>query len=401
MQTKGSGISDVGIIRDNNEDFYLINEELGLYIVCDGVGGGNGGEVASKMAAETCSEYIEANKHIIEEYFCLGNNDALIHSLMQSAVLHACKTVYLEGQKQPELDGMSTTFTAVLILNSKALLGHVGDSRLYLARNSEVYQITEDHTVGHEIRERSISSHRAVTAYRFDSILKKSIGFSQTVEADTMLFDLLPGDQLLLCSDGLYNNISKSIEFLPIIRQDPEIVLKDLIELANNRGGRDNITCILINCTLEEESYEDFCEDKEELLNDLSIFDNFLFKDMNFTRINRLINSVDTYEIDKDEIICDMGRCPHGLFIVLKGTVEVYNDDKRIGTLKRKQFFGQYSLMMEKKEKFTYIAGEKCKVIYLETDRYRQLCRNHPKFGVQLLENFIKGCESLMTSSLP
>lgn len=353
------------------------------------------------MAAETCSEYIETNKHIIEEYFCLENNDALIQSLMQNAIKHACKTVFNEGQKEDYLSGMSTTLTAVLILNSKALLGHVGDSRLYLKRNKEVYLITEDHTVGHEIRERSISSHRAVTANRFDSVLKKSVGFSQTVEADTMLFDLLPGDQLLLCSDGLYNNVSKAIEFLPIIQQDTRSSLQSLIDLANNRGGRDNITCILINCSLEEKSYEGICEDREELLNDLSIFNNFLFKDMNFTRINRLIDCIETYDIEKGELICAKGQCPHGLFIILKGSVDVYDDEKIFGSLKRKQFFGQYSLMMEKKEKYCYLAGDNCKVIYLDTDNYRQLCRNHPKFGVQLLENFIKGCESIMTSSLP
>lgn len=401
MQIKGSGISDVGIVRDNNEDFYHINEELGLYIVCDGVGGGNGGEVASKIAAETCSQYIETNQHIIEEYYCLGNNDALIQSLMDRAIKHACKTVYTEGQNQPHLNGMSTTMTAVLILNSKVLMGHVGDSRLYLIRNNNIYQTSEDHTIGNEIREKSISSHTAASANRFDSVLKKSIGFHATIDADTMLFDILPGDKLLLCSDGLYNNITKDVEFLPILKKDRDKALVELIELANHRGGRDNITCIIIETSLEEQAYENLKVDRNELLQNLEVFENLLFKGLTFTRLNRLVHTVETYEIEEGEIICDKGQCPHGLFIILNGCIEVYKDEQHFGTLKYGQFFGQYSLMMEKKEKYTYKAGKTCKVIYLDTDSYRKLCRNHPKFGVQLLENFIHSCESLMTSSLP
>ena len=273
------------------------------------------------------------------------------------------------------------------------------DSRLYLIRNNNVYQVSEDHTIGQEIREKSISSTPPASVNKFDSILKRSIGFTESIEVDTMFFDIIPGDQLIICSDGLYNNITRPIEFLPIIEKPLDEALIELVDLSNRRGGKDNITCILLEASLDESLYGDLGNDRGDLLNDLSILDNYLFKDLNFTRLNRIIHTVNTYEIDQDVIICDVDQCPNGLFIVLKGTIDVYRDNGELyTTLKRSQFFGQYSLMMDKKEKFSYRAGENCKVIYLDSDDYRKLCKHHPKFGVQLLENYIQGCESLIAT---
>ena len=130
MKVRGSGISDVGVVRSINEDYYLIDDDLGLYIVCDGVGGGNGGEVASKLAAENCATFLKENEHIIEEYFCLGNNDALIHNLLQDAIQNSCESVFAKSKSDSKLSGMSTTLTAVLILNSRVIMGHVGFSPL-------------------------------------------------------------------------------------------------------------------------------------------------------------------------------------------------------------------------------------------------------------------------------
>ena len=113
MNIKGLGLSDVGVIRSHNEDYFLVDDELGFYIVCDGVGGGRGGEVASKLAAEKCAEYLRLNRQVIEEYYCLGNNDSIILNLMQSAILESCKYVHRQGMKDPNLNGMSTPLTAL------------------------------------------------------------------------------------------------------------------------------------------------------------------------------------------------------------------------------------------------------------------------------------------------
>ncbi|MCM8534333.1 MAG: protein phosphatase 2C domain-containing protein [Lentisphaeraceae bacterium] len=402
MQIKGTGLTDIGVIREQNEDYHFIDDELGLYIVCDGVGGAQGGEVASKLAAETCANFIRENQQTIEEYYCLGNNDSLVRNLLRSAILESCQTVYNEGLKNRDLAGMSTTLSAVLILNSKVVLGHVGDSRLYLIRNNQIFQATEDHTIGQEMRERSINFEGKKAASRFDSVLKRSIGYTELVEVDTMVFDLVPNDKLLLCSDGFYNYISCPLEIIPMTKENSEKNLKTMINFAIHRGGRDNITCILIETSLEEKAYEGLESDRSELLSNLSILDNYLFKDLNFIRTNRLLSHFDTYELAEGEEICEKGQSPHGLFIVFSGEVHVFeNEDKQFGTLKKGQFFGQFSLMMEKREKYTYKAGKNCRTIYLSSDSYRTLCRNHPKFGVKLLENFIHGCEGIIASSLP
>jgi serine/threonine protein phosphatase PrpC len=393
------GLTDVGAVRDNNEDYHFIDNEIGLYIVCDGVGGSKGGEVASKMATEVCVNFIQQNKHIIEEYYCLGNNDSLVRQLMQAAMLESCKSVYHAGLNDLNLNGMSTTMTAMLTLNNKVVLGHVGDSRLYLIRNNQVHLVTEDHTIGNEMRQNHFFTAPGVPTSQYDSVLSRSIGHQESVEVDIMMFDLIPTDKLLLCSDGFYNYLSRPIEIIPMVDEDNRKALRTMINYAIHRGGTDNITCILIDVSLEESSYENLKFDKSELLNDLSILENYLFRNLSFIRLNQILNRCETYEIDPCEIICEEGQSPDGLFIIFGGSIAVYRQGAIHTTLKKGQIFGQYSLMFEMKEKFSYHAGEACRVLYMSSSSYRSLCRKYPKFGIQLLENFIQGCEAMVTTS--
>jgi PPM family protein phosphatase len=335
MKIKGKGLTDQGVIRQNNEDFFFVDNDLGLYIVCDGVGGSRSGEVASKLAAETCTELIKRNKHIIDEYFCVGNSDSLVLTLIQTAILEACKIVHNEGLKKAECKGMSTTMTALLTLNSRAVLGHVGDSRLYLVRNNEVHQVTEDHTLGSEMRERYAMSQTAITANKFDSVLSRSIGHHESVEVDTLIFDMLPGDQMVLCSDGFHNYLRDAVELIPMIKHDRvETSLKTMIEFAIHRGGRDNITTILIETSLEETIYQNFDEDKTEILNNLSLLTNiYLFKNLNFIRLNRILAKCEIYEVPSGEIICEAGVNPEGVLIIPKKKMGKFKNSKNAITL--------------------------------------------------------------------
>ncbi len=393
MRVLGTGMSDTGVIRPNNEDYFHVDNELSLYIVCDGVGGSKCGEVASKMAAESCAEFIRNNKRLISDYYCT-NDESLVIDLMHHAISEACLKVYTAGMNSKKYSGMATTLTALLFLNQKAVLGHVGDSRCYLARNNQVHAVTEDHTLGKEMRERGSMSEEEIKSQKLDHILNRCIGHYQNVEIDTLFFDILPGDQLILCSDGLHNYLREPIQLLPMLESDEQSTsLKRMLEFAIHSGGRDNITAILVEMKLEESLYMNFDVDKAELLNDFLFLSNiYLFKNLNFIRMNRILNKCETREFEEGAIVCPKGESPKGIYILFNGQIEM--EDIEHHELQRGDYFGHQSLMFDHKLPYNVKATKKSSLLYISSTNYQKLCRTHPKFGVKLLENFLHGCEA-------
>lgn len=390
MHVNGIGMSDPGVIRSNNEDYFHVDNDLHLYIVCDGVGGSNCGEVASQLAAQTCAQLIQNNKKIIDEYY-RTNDERLITSLMEHAISESCLQVYTAGRKEIALSGMATTLTALLFFNQKAVLGHVGDSRCYLIRNNLSHQVTDDHTLGATLREQQKASNSQIIDQKLDHILNRCIGHHQHVEVDTLIFDILPGDQLVLCSDGLHNYIRDPVQLIPMLKEDsPTACVKKMLEFAIHSGGQDNVTAILIENSLEESAYMKFDSDKADLLNDFSFLAGiYLFQDLNFIRMSRLLNDCQTKEYRKGQSICRKGENPQGLFVFFSGHIQIEENPEKI--LTRGDYFGQQSLMYDYLLTFNVRAVEDSTILFISSKVYKKLCKNHPKFGVRLLENFIQG----------
>lgn len=396
MRIEGKGLSDQGLKRSRNEDFIHVDNDRSLYIVCDGVGGTGNGNIASKMAAESCAAYIEQGEASFNEFYKTGKIQHL-EDLVRNAMQNACGDVYYEAHKRPSLKGMASTMTTVLVVNDRAILGHVGDSRLYLIRNNQVYVVTEDHTLGKDLRERHEMSEEEIKLNKFDHILNRSIGYFKSVEIDTLVFDILPGDELILCSDGLHNYLRTPVQLVPMLEhEEANTSLKEMVQFALNGGGADNISVILIQTKLEESVYMGFDSGRTELLNDFSILHKIpLFKDLSFIRINRLLNVCETNEYSKGETILEKGDQIKGVYIVYSGHLE--SSDKSI-SFKKGQFTGTRSLMFETVASHTLTAVEPSTLLYITSDNYKRLCHKHPKFGVKLLENFIESSLDLEES---
>ena len=392
MRIEGIGITDVGLRRTINEDFIFADNDLHLYMVCDGVGGGGNGDIASKMAAETVSQHLHKHDSIFQEFYKSGNI-TILEGLLKNAIQEACSAVFNAAHKNPKLSGMASTLTAVLFINDKAILGHVGDSRLYLARNNQVYAVTEDHTLGHEVRERRSMSEEDIKKNKLDHILNRSIGYFKSVEVDTLVFDILPGDELVLCSDGLHNYLRNPVQLLPMLEHDEvNSCLKEMVQFAIKGGGSDNISVLIIQAKLEDSIYMGFDSGRNELLNDFSVLSSiYLFKDLNFIRINRLLNVCETMQFNSGETIKNLNERVTGVYIIYSGKVETETKDKDIKLLSKGRIFGQASLMMEYTVPFEIRAKTTCVLLHVSSHHYKKLCRNHPKFGVKLLENFISG----------
>ena len=237
----------MGRQRDQNQDAFLCDDELGLYVVADGVGGCAAGEVASREAVEAL--YGMAKRGMSS----LG--DKLIGDLTEERARSACRL--LEGAVQAatymifamaELDrtrnGMGTTISAMLALGTYAVTAQVGDSRIYQIRDREAVLLTEDHTlVAWELKQGIITPEQAQLApYR--NIITRVVGGRDYVQVDTGLVDLRPGDRYLLCSDGLHGYLQDS-EIASLCAPERDTAVRSLIDLANHRGGHDNITAVL------------------------------------------------------------------------------------------------------------------------------------------------------------
>ncbi|PIR26702.1 MAG: protein phosphatase [Deltaproteobacteria bacterium CG11_big_fil_rev_8_21_14_0_20_42_23] len=247
MQVRFAGKSDVGKRRQKNEDSYIISEKLNLAIVADGMGGHLGGERASKLAVETVKEIIDTlegdPETTLEEGMNLSPGD--YRAYIRYAISMASAHIFDESKKVATLKGMGTTTVMLLFRNNLVYIGNVGDSRAYRVRDGEVEQITQDHSlVGEQIRAGLISEEDA-KSHRLKNIITRSVGFQDEVEADVEIRALNIGDKFLLCSDGLSNLIDANEIKDILVHNSLDDASARLIDLANERGGDDNITVVL------------------------------------------------------------------------------------------------------------------------------------------------------------
>ena len=234
--------TDVGKARDMNQDYYYIspeNEELKLYILADGMGGYKGGEVASKLATISTKNYIESNfSNIIKE-------KEEIQNLIKNAMEYANMVVYEKSKEDEELDGMGTTLEICLIYNSKAFIGHVGDSRIYRIRKDFMRKLTQDHSYVQKLVKDGTITQEEATHHPQKNMLMKALGCNAFVEPDVMVRGFLKDDIFVMSSDGLTNMVPQE-EIFRLAKKDIEQAPKELVEKANQNGGYDNVTVVVI-----------------------------------------------------------------------------------------------------------------------------------------------------------
>ncbi len=249
LRIEARGITDVGKRRDHNEDAFLLDDGLGLFIVADGMGGHAGGGTASRLAVETIQAAVRHAKEAEPEAFGAAPGtveESPLPDVLREAVEEACAVIYRTAQGDPELAGMGTTVTAALVDGRVAYVAHVGDSRCYLMREGRIYQVSEDHSlVNEQLKAGAISPDEAKHS-RFKNIITRSVGFEQQVQVDLMGLELEPEDALVICCDGL-SNLVDDPEILAIVSESTlDLAPGRLVALANDRGGDDNITVIVI-----------------------------------------------------------------------------------------------------------------------------------------------------------
>ena len=234
--------SDVGKVREMNQDSYYISDlqsPVKLYLLADGMGGYKGGEIASSLAITCARNYIENNFKEASK-----DRESLIQ-LVASSMEYANMVVYEKSKESKELEGMGTTLEICLIYNNRAFIGHVGDSRIYRIRKEFMRKLTQDHSyVQKLVKDGTITQEEAVH-HPQKNMLMKALGCNAFVEPDVMVKGFLKDDILIMNSDGLTNLVSQEDIFREA-KKDIEQAPKELVKIANENGGYDNITVIVI-----------------------------------------------------------------------------------------------------------------------------------------------------------
>jgi protein phosphatase len=246
VRVTSCGITDVGMKRQRNEDNYLINDELRLFVVADGMGGHAGGEYASQIAVTSVEEVLV---NIRDERNISDNGratrDMLIQEKLKYAIRLAGKRIFERAQEDSEFRGMGTTALVLFIDDRRGYVAHVGDSRAYRMRSDTVVQLTEDHSLVNEQIKAGLINRDAAKSHKLRNIITRSLGYQEEVEIDTQVIEIERGDYYLLCSDGL-SNLVEDHEMLELLNSSPfQEAARNLVDLANKRGGDDNITAVL------------------------------------------------------------------------------------------------------------------------------------------------------------
>jgi len=244
--------SDVGRKRQINEDSFFADDGHGFYVVADGVGGHNKGEIASREAVEQLRMWVYGATRDLDrlsERITAGDSECVweIRRLLESGVKSACYMVFGMAELDPEKKGMSTTMSALLIRGNLAFAVHVGDSRVYRVRKQSVLQLTEDHTlINYKVKHGMMTKQEAEKAAG-KNVITRAVGHKDYVQVDTADIDIAPGDRFLLCSDGLHGYFNTDREVVDLCG-DGELdeCAEAAVALANQRGGKDNITAVVV-----------------------------------------------------------------------------------------------------------------------------------------------------------
>ena len=227
---KSKGLSDVGKVRQNNEDSFYCNNDDKLFLVADGLGGHTAGEIASKIAVD----------------LVVSNRPKTLEDLVDS-LSQANTRVFEEAQVLG--NDMATTMSAMIIDEDKAYIAHVGDSRIYLVRGSSIHCITNDHTPVMDSLRAGLITEEQAKYHPLKHMLSRTVGTHQSVEIDPIIVELLPEDVFILCTDGLSNLLENEDIFFIVKANheiDPDVITKDLVDTALERGGIDNTTVVVV-----------------------------------------------------------------------------------------------------------------------------------------------------------
>lgn len=250
LVARAAGVTDVGRVRKQNQDSWYASDQLGLSVVADGMGGHAGGEIASAEAVDQVLAMVKRGAAAVEALRANPTEEsrAGVRRVVEAAIQAATYMVFALAEQTPEQRGMGTTISCLVFVGHTAVIGQVGDSRVYLIRGGIPVQITEDHTlVNAQLKAGQITAEQAKRV-PYQNLITRAVGVKDYVEVDTFALDCAPGDRFVLCSDGVHGYIESDTELVELCKAaGNQDVARTLVDHALARGGKDNATAIVID----------------------------------------------------------------------------------------------------------------------------------------------------------
>jgi serine/threonine protein phosphatase PrpC len=385
--------TDVGRVRDHNEDNFLVDKKMALFVVADGMGGHAAGEVASALAVRTMHEEVKKDWQLIDDYQTgvtgVGKVTAReVLNLLEFAVQRACAQIHEQAMGDTAKRGMGTTFSALLVSGTKGFIAHVGDSRIYMMRGGKVQQLTEDHTVLNELIKRGKLTREQIDKVVNKNAITRAVGVYERVEVDTLLIDLLPGDQFLLASDGLHGYVDAPEVLAPYLGEiDGNAAVSGLIGFANEAGGKDNITTVVVRLgagTKDDSERAKKLALKREVLAKMPLFSHLSEREM-----LRVMQVAEVRAFPAGALVITEGEKGDELFIVLSGTVQISRGEAVLTKLGPGEHFGEMALIRSVPRSATAHADGDCELIVIRRTDFFEILRKEHELAVKLLWQFL------------
>lgn len=376
--------TDVGCRRKHNEDAYLCDNEHGVFVVADGVGGRAAGEVAAATTTETFEQAAPMVHEAVMAYSMRPNLETrnMVLEALDEICQQASRRVF-ETAETRNHRGMTTTVVAVAVGGGTAFVAHVGDSRVYLVRNGEARQITEDHSMVNELVRTGQMSLADARRSRYRNVITRAIGLHPTVQPDLFSVEVLPGDRILLNSDGLSDVVPHELIGRLTALDDMEEGVESLLDESLNRGAPDNVTLILLEP--EASAQAEAAIARARIMERL-----FLFEDLPFHARLRVSRICDEVFFTPDQVIINQSEMGQAMYVVVQGEVAVSHDGYDLATLGPGDHFGEIALADQKPRSATVKGKSFGSLITIHQDHLMEFCRREPELGNQILWKLLR-----------
>ena len=382
--------TDVGRVRDHNEDNFLVDRKLSVFVVADGMGGHAAGEVASALAVNTLRDVLVRNADFLDDYLrdAEGTSRQDVVNLLEHAVQEACSCIYEVAQKQPEKRGMGTTLSALVLVGQRAFIAHVGDSRIYMLRARRVHQLTEDHSLINELIKMGRLKKEEAENSQFRNAVTRAVGVYPSVAVDSLDFDVLPGDQFLLATDGLTGYLRDEEVPRPPGAGRYSSGSRAVHRPGERRGGKDNITCVVVRLAGATDATEGRAREvnlKIEALRGMP-----LFKYLVHSEILRVLNHTEVRTYAANEKVIGEGEQGEELFIIVEGSCVATKSGAEIARFEAGAHFGEMALVDSAPRSATVKALTPCRLLVMSRSEFFSIIRREPKMANKLMWSFLQ-----------
>ncbi len=370
-----------GQAHQRNEDAFVAHAGLGLFVVCDGLGGHAAGDVASRLAADVAAGHVVENAALLADAAVAEGGRFAVRVLVDEAFQRASRALVERSRADLACAGMGTTMTLALLWNGALVLGHVGDSRLYVLRGGELQRLTSDHTLAGELERRGDLGRDAARSSHLANVLTRSVGAEESVLVETLFLDVLPGDAFLACTDGLHRVASDDEIAAALASEELEHVPERLARLARERGGRDDVTVVVFRAAAGAAA-----SPERVLLRLDAIAAAPAFAGLSLERRVRVLDATVPRAFAAGEELVAAGAPLAGALVLVSGAVRGVGDadyDAPGST------FGARALVREHAAPHALVATEPGELLVLARDAFDALVRRHPRLGNRMLANLV------------